>query len=187
MASTLFQPKLTPAESPPSTHCRHWRASDRLIPGGFSDMPVEFLKREARALVLMLAATFVISGAAAMGAPATRIAPTVDHHVHLASPALEDYVEKLNKLDPTAFEHLSPDIFSRPTAETLRQVLDEAGVKRAVLLSSGYLFLAGGKLTDAATEARELRDENRFVVDSALASREGFFAFVAINPLDANA
>lgn len=136
-------------------------------------------------LAFAIGLTTVSAAAAPAGPP--RIAPTVDHHVHLASPALEDYVEKLNKLDPTAFEHLSPDIFSRPTAATALHILDEAGVKRAVLLSSGYLFLTGGKLSDAATEARELHDENRFVVDTALGSHGRFLAFVAIDPFDASA
>jgi predicted TIM-barrel fold metal-dependent hydrolase len=142
-------------------------------------------RRRDRVLGLVLGGIFAMSSSAAM--PATRVAPTVDHHVHLASPALEDYVAKLNKLDPSAFEHLSPDIFSRPTAATLRRLLDKAGVKRAVLLSSGYLFLTGGKLANAATEERELRDENRFVVDAARHSHGRFVAFVAVNPFEANA
>jgi predicted TIM-barrel fold metal-dependent hydrolase len=129
----------------------------------------------------------MVGSAGAIAAPSGSISPTVDHHVHLASPALEDHVEKLNKLDPTAFEHLSVEIFSRPTVETLRQLLNGAGVKRAVLLSSGYLFLTGGKLTDKATEARELREENQFVVDTALASNGRLIAFVAIDPLSAEA
>jgi predicted TIM-barrel fold metal-dependent hydrolase len=115
------------------------------------------------------------------------VAPVVDHHLHLGSPALSDYVEKLNKLDPSVFEHLSPDVFSRPTAASALKMLDQAGVKRAVLLSSGYLFLTGGQVADAATEARELREENRFVVKTALASHGRFIAFVAINPLDPSA
>jgi predicted TIM-barrel fold metal-dependent hydrolase len=115
------------------------------------------------------------------------VAPVVDHHLHLGSPALSDYVEKLNKLDPSVFEHLSKDVFSRPTPASALGMLNQAGVKRAVLLSSGYLFLTGGQVSDAATEARELRDENRFVVKTALASHGHFIAFVAINPLDASA
>lgn len=115
------------------------------------------------------------------------VAPVVDHHLHLGSPALSDYVEKLNKLDPSVFEHLSKDVFSRPTAASALKMLDRAGVKRAVLLSSGYLFLTGGKVADAAIEARELRDENRFVVKTALGSHGRFIAFVAINPLGASA
>jgi predicted TIM-barrel fold metal-dependent hydrolase len=115
------------------------------------------------------------------------VAPIVDHHLHLGSPALSDYVEKLNKLDPSVFEHLSADVFSRPTAASALKMLDQAGVKRAVLLSSGYLFLTGGQVSDAATEARELHQENDFVVKTALASHGRFIAFVAINPLDPSA
>ena len=56
------------------------------------------------------------------------VAPVVDHHLHLGSPALSDYVEKLNKLDPSVFEHLSKDVFSRPTAASALKMLDRAGV-----------------------------------------------------------
>lgn len=147
-------------------------------------MFTEALRRSGLANALIAAA---IAFSAVHDAEAAQVAPTVDHHIHLGSPALQDYVEKINKLDPTAFEHLSPDIFSRPTAATATQILDEAGVKRAVLLSSGYLFLTGGKIANAATEARELHDENRFVVDTALASRGRFLAFVAINPFEPEA
>jgi len=115
------------------------------------------------------------------------VAPTVDHHFHLGSPALSAYVEQINKLDPSIFEHLSSDVFSKPTPATVLQMLDDAGVRQAVLISSGHLFLTGGKLSDRATEARELRDENRFVVDTALASHGRFIAFIDINPLDPDA
>jgi predicted TIM-barrel fold metal-dependent hydrolase len=131
---------------------------------------------------LLLAVPFVAQAQARSPA-----APTVDHHLHLGSPALGAYVERLDKLDPSIFEHLSRDVFSKPTPATALRMLDEAGVKRAVLLSSGYLFLTGGKVADSATEARELREENEFVIDTALASKGRFIAFVAINPLDSNA
>jgi predicted TIM-barrel fold metal-dependent hydrolase len=115
------------------------------------------------------------------------VGPVTDHHFHLGSPALSTYVEQINKLDPSIFEHLSPEVFSKPTAAQVLEMLDQAGVQRAVLISSGHLFLTGGKLSDRATEARELRDENRFVVDTALASHGRFIAFIDINPLDPNA
>jgi predicted TIM-barrel fold metal-dependent hydrolase len=137
-----------------------------------------------------LIATLLLASHAQAEQPAPRpevIAPTVDHHFHLGSPALSAYVEQINKLDPSIFEHLSPEVFSKPTATTVLRMLDQAGVKRAVLISSGHLFLTGGKLADKATEARELRDENRFVVDTALASHGRFIAFIDVNPLDPNA
>jgi predicted TIM-barrel fold metal-dependent hydrolase len=137
-----------------------------------------------------LIATLVLASNAQSQQPAPGpgvLGPTVDHHFHLGSPALSAYVEQINKLDPSIFEHLSPEVFSKPTATTALKMLDQAGVERAVLISSGHLFLTGGKLADRAMEARELRDENRFVVDTALASHGRFIAFIDINPLDPNA
>jgi len=136
-------------------------------------------------------ASFVLSTSLAQAqlpqSEQNRTTPLVDHHIHLGSPELSAFVEKVDKLDPTAFEHLSRDIFTKPTATTALSLLDEAGVERAVLLSSGYLFLTGGKMADAATEARELRAENQFTVDTALASNGRFIAFIAINPMDPSA
>jgi predicted TIM-barrel fold metal-dependent hydrolase len=111
-------------------------------------------------------------------------APVVDHHLHLGSPALSDYVDQLNKLDPSIFEHLSEEVFSRPTPSDILRNLDQAGVKRGVLLSSGYLF---GTLPDQAEASRKMREENRFNVETALSSNGRLIAFIAINPLAAGA
>jgi predicted TIM-barrel fold metal-dependent hydrolase len=114
------------------------------------------------------------------------IAPLVDHHIHLGSPALSDYLEKIDKADPTAFKFLSRDIFSRPTLSDALRLLDEAGVKRAVLLSSAYLFMTG-ESPDSPEAAQYMQRENQFTVDAALASQGRLIAFIAINPFAPNA
>ena len=116
---------------------------------------------------------------------AAAIAPLVDHHVHLGSAALSDQMEEMQKQDPSTFAMLSKDIFSRPTPADALHILDEAGVQRAVLISTAYFFMPPGELPEAA--ARKAREENRFIVDSALASKGRFIAFVAINPFASNA
>ena len=65
--------------------------------------------------------------------------------------------------------------------------LDEAGVKRAVVLSTAYFFMLSTKLPDPAGAARKMREENRFIVNTALASKGRLIAFVAINPFAENA
>lgn len=115
------------------------------------------------------------------------VAPITDHHVHLGTPALADQVEAINKEDPTAFEFLSKDIFTRPTPADALRILDEAGVKRAVVLSTAYMFVPSGSLPDAAKAFRSMREENRFIVNTALASHRRFIAFIAINPFAVNA
>lgn len=114
-------------------------------------------------------------------------APQVDHHIHLGSDELARQLDEMNKADPTAFEHLSKDIFSRPTAADAIRNLDEAGVKRAVLLSTAYWFMLPGQAADPAEAARKMRAENRFNVETALASNGRIVAFIAINPLAPNA
>jgi predicted TIM-barrel fold metal-dependent hydrolase len=135
----------------------------------------------------LAAAVLVLSAPASGAARPAAVAPVVDHHIHLGSPALQQYVEEIDKADPSVFEHLSRDVFSKPTPADALRILDEAGVKRAVLLSSAYLFMPGAKVPDPAAAARKMRDENRFTVDTALASHGRLLAFVAINPFAANA
>jgi len=141
-------------------------------------------------LAVGLSSALLLASSAQAQQPAPRpllAAPAVDHHFHLGSAALSAYVEKINQLDPSVFEHLSREVFSKPTPDTVIRMLDEARVRQAVLISSGHLFLTGGKLSDPATEERELREENRFIVATALASHGRFIAFIDINPLDPNA
>ena len=136
------------------------------------------------AFAAMLALQSAAISAQQPGNPGPVVAPVVDHHVHLGSSRLSDYVDEINKLDPSIFEHLSKDVFSRPSPADVVRILDEAGVKRAVLLSSAYLF---GTLPDAAEAAAKMREENRFNVETALASKGRLVAFIAINPLAASA
>lgn len=144
-------------------------------------------RRFARMIAGLAAATVLaISPANAQQSvpQTTTIAPLVDHHVHLGSAALSDQVDEMQKLDPSAFEHLSKDIFSRPTPADAIHILDEAGVKRAVLISTAYFFML---TPDPAEAARKMREENRFIVDTALSSNGRLIAFIAVNPLAANA
>jgi len=140
-------------------------------------------------MAILACAAVTLAGPVAGKSPATPVttpAPRVDHHIHLGSPALSLYVEEIDKQDPTAFEHLSRDIFSRPTLADALRILDEARVERAVLLSTAYLYVPGQTKPDPSAEAR-MRDENRFTVDTAAASHGRLIAFIAINPLAANA
>lgn len=114
------------------------------------------------------------------------VAPFVDHHVHIASMRVSDRIEHIRKSSPNAFEHLSEDIFSRATVADALRLLDEAGVKQAVVVSTAYMFVESGGARDPEAE-RLMREENEFTVDTARASNGRIKAFVAINPLAANA
>ncbi|HWE46988.1 MAG TPA: amidohydrolase family protein [Caulobacteraceae bacterium] len=117
-------------------------------------------------------------------------APLVDHHIHLGSPTLSDRIAQIDKADPSAFDHLSRDIFSRPTLSDALHLLDEAGIQRAVLLSSAYLFMPGSTFSDAtAADAagRQMREENRFAVEAGRASHGRLIVCFAVNPFAPNA
>ncbi|HEY0597349.1 amidohydrolase family protein, partial [Sphingopyxis sp.] len=134
----------------------------------------------------LLALAMPVCAAASDGAAAPA-APLVDHHIHLGSDELARQMDEMKKADPDAFEHLSEDIFKKPTPADAIRNLDAAGVKRAVLLSTGYWFMLPGQAADPAEAARKMRAENRFNVETALASKGRIIAFVAINPFAPNA
>jgi len=135
----------------------------------------------------LLLAIAMPASAVASGGEAVTKAPLVDHHMHLGSPALAHQMDEMQKADPNAFEHLSDEIFKKPVAADAIRNLDAAGVKRGVLLSTGYWFMLPGQAKDPADAARKLRAENRFNVKTALASKGRLIAFIAVNPLEANA
>ncbi|MDT9600365.1 amidohydrolase family protein [Sphingosinicella rhizophila] len=113
-------------------------------------------------------------------------APLVDHHVHIGSVLIQDHIERVREKAPNAFEHLSEDIFSRPSVADALRLLDEAGVEQIVLLSTAYMFVQSGSEHDPEAE-KLMRAENKFSVDTALASNGRIKTFVGINPLAANA
>lgn len=125
--------------------------------------------------------------ASAFEGAAAPAAPLVDHHIHLGSDELKQKMEEMLKADPTAFEHLSEDIFKKKTPADVIRNLDEAGVKRAVLLSTAYWFMLPGQAATPAEAARKMRAENRFNVEAALASHGRIIAFVSVNPFAPNA
>ena len=135
----------------------------------------------------MLLAATMPSAALATETEAKVAAPLVDHHIHLGSADLARLMDAMKAADPNAFEHLSEDIFLKPTPADAIRNLDEAGVKRAVLLSTAYWFMLPGQAADPADAARKMRAENRFNVDTALASNGRIIAFVAVDPFKPNA
>ncbi|MBB4632435.1 amidohydrolase family protein [Sphingosinicella soli] len=132
-----------------------------------------------------------LAGAALMlgigTAAADDVAPRVDHHMHVKSALITDWLLDMQKAIPTVFEGLSSDIFKVHTGEDAVKQLDRAGIRQGVLLSAGYMF--GIPAVPLAPEemARRMRAENRYNVDAALASGGRLAAFVGINPFLGNA
>lgn len=136
------------------------------------------LLRALGGALMILAAPQHAAAAEAVRAIAT---PLVDHHIHLGTQELGRQMDIMRKVDPGSFEFLSEDIFKKPSVADALRNLDQAGVKRAVLLSTAYWFMLPGDNSPGAV--RLMRAENRWNVNTALASHGRIIAFISINPL----
>ena len=105
-----------------------------------------------------------LGGCAALGGASPRLAPRVDYHQHLVSPAFQP-IAKVPEMD----------------GRSVIAMMDAAGVEKAVVLSMGYSFADERKNVpdpDAAT-----RRENDWTSEQAAASGGRLIGFCGVNPL----
>ncbi|WP_447728609.1 amidohydrolase family protein [Sphingomonas koreensis] len=133
-------------------------------------------------LVLTIAAAVLLiatpSGAAERKPPPV----VVDHHVHVHSPAILAFLPgycaspgRTGKCDPE---------FSNPlTVTDLLQAMDAAGIRRARLMSTGYLAESPMMVPPAPDHAEIVRKANDFTVALARAHPDRLQAYIGINPL----
>lgn len=95
-----------------------------------------------------------------------QIAPSADHHQHVFSPAYA-------KLQ-------SPD-FKIITAQNVIELLDKAGIRRAVLLSTGFRYGRPG--SEAPNEYEAVKAENDWTAAQAALFPKRLIAFCGFNPL----
>jgi len=96
-------------------------------------------------------------------------APDVDHHQHVFSPEMAAMLSSPERPFPTT------------TASDVVALLDEAGIRRAVLLSVGYLYESPSR--NFPDEAARLRRENDWTAAQAALHPGRLVAFCAVNPL----
>ncbi|MCW6533994.1 amidohydrolase family protein [Sphingomonas lycopersici] len=118
------------------------------------------------------------SGAADRRAPVVR----VDHHVHLHAPAilaiLPDYCAS-----PGRASKCDAD-FTRPLAVAdLRRAMDDAGIRRAQVMSTAYLAESPLMTALPPNHAAIVRAANDFTVGLARAQPARFSAYIGVNPL----
>jgi len=94
------------------------------------------------------------------------LAPAIDHHQHLFSPAVHD-------VSPT----LSP-----MNATELVKLLDEAGIRRAVVLSLGYQF-GNPNRPPVANESAAVKAENDWTAAQIAPFGDRLVGFCGLNPL----
>ena len=109
-------------------------------------------------LILLL---FVFASTAVFAQPTP---PVADHHQHLFSPTIAD----LGKIAPI-------------TAKDVIALLDEAGIKRGVLLSVAYMYGRPGR--EPQDEYKKVQEENDWVGAQAALYPKRLIAFCGFNPL----
>jgi predicted TIM-barrel fold metal-dependent hydrolase len=119
-----------------------------------------------RLIRLCVAATLLLPSLAALaGAPV----PQVDHHQHLFGPGVETLLAT-----PTGAVKVI-------TAQDVIGHLDAAGIERAVLLSTAYLFGSPARSVD--NEYAKVKAENDWVAAQAAKYPKRLRAFCGVNPL----
>ena len=98
-------------------------------------------------------------------------APTADHHQHLFSPELASLMSTTPPVAPA----------TPRTADDLIEQLDAAGIKRAVVLSTAYIFEQPSRKADGAAE--KLRRENDWTSRQVSQFPDRLIGFCSLNPL----
>lgn len=137
-------------------------------------------------MILKLALTGAIVLACAAHGHAGSPSVRTDHHVHVHSPEilayLPDYCASPGRTSPC------DSAFTRPlTIDNLLADMDRAGVRRALLMSTGYLA-ESPMMAPARPDAADLvHAANAFTVDQARTHPDRLSAFIGVNPLTSTA
>jgi predicted TIM-barrel fold metal-dependent hydrolase len=120
---------------------------------------------------LALGAVIVVQTHQQVPGTDTEPAPFADHHQHLFSPEL------------AALMSTTPPVASaKPrTADDLIRQLDAAGIRRAVVLSTAYIFEQPSRKADAAAD--RLRRENDWTSGQVARFPDRLVGFCGLNPL----
>jgi predicted TIM-barrel fold metal-dependent hydrolase len=102
---------------------------------------------------------------------ASQLVPVADHHQHLFSPELAALMSTTTPVAPAK---------PRSAADLIQQ-LDAAGIKRAVVLSTAYIFEQPSRNADAAAE--KVRRDNDWTSRQVAAFKNRLIGFCSLNPL----
>jgi predicted TIM-barrel fold metal-dependent hydrolase len=103
------------------------------------------------------------------GGAGGQLAPVADHHQHLVSPAIAELLGTGSVGAQTI------------TARDLIPLLDSAGIRRALLLSLGYMYGSPARTVD--DEYAKVRAENDWTAAQAAEYPDRLIAFCGFNPL----
>lgn len=104
-----------------------------------------------------------------------------DHHVHLNSPAMQAFVPDYCRA-VARFGECDPALTTVRTPADLLQAMDNARVRRAVLLSNGYLAESGMVTPRRPDAAALMRAANDWTVSQARSRPDRLIAFISVDP-----
>lgn len=127
--------------------------------------------------LLLICATDV-----ALAAPASGPVPRVDHHVHLNAPAIEAFLPAFCA-SMKRFGGCDPALTAPHSPTDLLTAMDKAGIRKALLLSDGYLAESPLMPSPPANGADLMRAANDWTVALARRHPARLGAFIAVDPL----
>jgi len=95
--------------------------------------------------------------------------PSGDHHQHLFSPAMVALLDTTKAMQPV-------------TARDVVALLDSAGIRKAVVLSTAYIY--GSPSRTVEDEYAKVRTENDWTAEQAAQFPDRLVAFCGVNPLE---
>jgi predicted TIM-barrel fold metal-dependent hydrolase len=106
----------------------------------------------------------------------------VDHHVHLNSPAMQSFMPYFCT-NTRRFGPCDPALTTPHSVENLLNEMDRAGIRRAVVLSNGYLAESPMMEQQRPDAADVMRAANDWTVELARRYPKRFSAFIAVDPI----
>jgi len=110
----------------------------------------------------------------------------VDLHVHLNSPAIQAFLPEFCE-STRRFGKCDPALTTPHSAEDLLAAMAQAGIRRALVLSNGYLAESPMMETQRADAADLMRAANDWTVELARRYPRQLSAFIAVDPIRATA
>lgn len=134
----------------------------------------------ARALLTAAVAILSVAPLEAARGPSPKVA--VDHHVHVHSPAILAFLPAYCA-SPGRTSKCDPEFANPLTVDDLLAAMDAAGIKRARVMSTGYLAESPLMSTPVPDHAEILRAANDFTVGLARAHPARLEAYIGVNPV----
>lgn len=137
-----------------------------------------------RTILVGLAVTASVTPGMAIAADPAAV-PVADHHMHLFSPAASHVLELICQAKKAkGDEGCAPEVSHAPsTGSDAIAALDQAGIRRGVILSAGYFFGSPDVPGQHADVAKQTRDENRYIVEQAKAHCGRLVPVISVDPL----